>query len=116
MTDDDDPGKPIDPQACLRRMWIGASDLAQAKANRVHCEEYRKTLKALLMRRSGAKSAVEQERDAYAHPEYAAHLEGLKAAVEAEEMRRWRMVTDQLAVEVWRSLESSARGMDRGTR
>ena len=39
-----------------------------------------------------------------------------KVAVEAEEAARWRMVTAQAAVEVWRSMEASNRGMDRGTR
>jgi hypothetical protein len=108
--------EPIDPQKHLRRMWETAPKLAEAKANRVYMEEYRKTLKALLMKQSGAKSAVEQERDAYSHDDYRAHLDGLRAAVEQEELLRWRMVTDQASVEVWRSQESSARAMDRGTK
>ena len=77
--------KRIDPQASLRRMWEGGPKLAQAKANRVYMEEYRKTLKAILMKQSGAKSSAEQERDAYSHQQYEAHLLGLQAAVEAEE-------------------------------
>ena len=105
----------IDPQKHLRRMWDNAPKLAQAKAERVYVEEYRKTLKALLMQKCSESSAAAQEREAYAHPDYAAHLLGLKAAVEAEELLRWRMVTDQASVEVWRSQESSARMMDRGT-
>ena len=36
--------------------------------------------------------------------------------IDAEEAARWRMVTAQAAVEVWRSMEASNRGMDRGTR
>ena len=47
---------------------------------------------------------------------YLTHLEALKAAVEQEEALRWRMVTAQAAVEIWRSQEASNRGMDRGTR
>ncbi len=107
--------EPIDPQKSLKRMWAGAPLLAKAKAERVYLEEYRKTLKALLMSKSPAKSMAEQERDAYAHPDYAMHLEGLKQAVEAEEKLRWRMTTDQAAIEVWRSQEASNRAMDRGT-
>lgn len=106
----------IDPQACLRRMWKTAPELAQAKANRVYLEEFTKSLKATLMVKSDATSSAQQERDALAHPDYKTHLEGLKQAVEAEELLRWRMVTDQAAVEVWRSIESSNRAMDRGTR
>ena len=103
----------IDPQKHLRRMWESAPKLAQAKADRVYLEEYRKTLKALLMQRCEETSAVAQEREAYASPEYAAHLLGLKAAVEAEELLKWRMVTDQASVEVWRSQEASNRAIDR---
>lgn len=108
--------KPIDPQACLHEMHHSGPQLAQAKANRVYMEEYRKSLKALLMQRSHAKSAVDREADAYAHDDYIEHLQGLREAVEAEEKLRWVMVTHSAAVEVWRSQEASARGMDRGAR
>jgi hypothetical protein len=107
--------EPIDPQKHLRRMWENAPRLAEAKANRIYCEEFRKTLKAQLMKSSGLEAIGAQEREAYAHPDYAAHLEALKEAVQIEETLRWRMVTDQASVEVWRSMESSARLMDRGT-
>ena len=110
------PQEPIDPQKHLRRMWDAAPKLAAAKAHRVYLEEYRKTLKALLMKRCSESSAAAQEREAYADPQYVAHLDGLREAVEAEELLRWRMVTDQASVEVWRSQESSNRAMDRGTR
>lgn len=106
----------LDPQKHLKRMWDTAPRLAQAKAERVYMEEYRKTLKALLMKQSGAKSSAEQERDAYAHDDYIAHLDGLREAVEAEEVLRWRMTTDAASVEVWRSTEASNRAMDKGTR
>jgi len=43
-------------------------------------------------------------------------LEGIKVAVEAEELARWKMVACQAAIEVWRSMEASARNTDRATR
>jgi hypothetical protein len=94
--------------------WIrdNAEEMAQAKADRVQLEEFRKSKKALLMRDAelkGHKSAVSQEREAYAHPEYVALLDSLKEAVEREERMRWLMVAAQLKIEVWRSLESSRR-------
>jgi hypothetical protein len=52
-----------------------ARDAAQAKANRVYVEEYRKTLKAQLMKEHGSLSAVLQEREAYSDPRYAEHLQ-----------------------------------------
>lgn len=108
--------KPIDPQACLREMHESGPLLAAAKANRIYLEEYRKSLKALLMKDSQAKTAVDREADAYADPRYTEHLQGLREAVEAEERLRWVMVTHSAAVEVWRSQEASVRAMDRGTR
>lgn len=103
----------IDPQKHLRRMWENAPKLAKAKAERVYMEEYRKTLKATLMKASAVEAIGAQEREAYSHADYIKHLEGLKEAVQAEELLKWRMVADQASVEVWRSQEASNRAMDR---
>lgn len=108
--------KPIDPQFHLREMWRTGPKLAQAKANRVYLEEYRKTLKAVLMQQSDAKTAVDREADAYAHVDYFQHLQALRAAVEEEERLRWVMVTHSAAVEVWRSQSANERGMVNGAR
>jgi hypothetical protein len=94
--------------------WIRdhATEMAQAKANRVMLEEMRKSKKALLMKSAegrGHTTSASQEREAYAHHEYLELLEGLKAAVEEEERLRWLMVAAQLKIECWRSLESSRR-------
>ncbi|MEQ1692689.1 MAG: hypothetical protein ABMA00_15470 [Gemmatimonas sp.] len=88
---------------------------ANAKAQRVYLEEYRKSLKAILMRSSKEKTSVAQEAEAYADPSYIAHLEALKIAVHGEEALRWRLVTAQVAIDVWRSQESSNRMIDRST-
>lgn len=105
--------KIIDPQTSLQAMHDTGPKLAQARAERVYMEEYRKSLKALLMQSSQATSAAIQEREAYAADTYIAHLTALKHAVEAEETLRWRMVTAQTAIEIWRSQEASNRSMDR---
>lgn len=89
---------------------------AEAKANRIYIEEFRKSKKALLMKESGESSAVAQERDAYAHPEYKELLDGLKEAVKVEEQLRWQMVAAQARIEVIRSEESSARAEGRAVR
>ncbi len=103
----------IDPQTSLQAMHDTGPKLAAARAERVWLEEYRKSLKALLMKASPQSSAAMQERDAYADESYLLHLQGLRQAVEREEALRWKMVTAQTAVDVWRSQESSARAMDR---
>ena len=108
--------KPIDPQAAIETMWKTAPKLAKAKGERVYMEEYRKSLKAILMKGSTASASNQQERDAYSHPDYIKHLAGLQAAVEAEETLRWQMVATEAAVEVWRSQEASNRAQDRTAR
>lgn len=105
--------KPIDPGTYLDLIHDTAPRLAKAKAERVYLEEYRKSLKAILMKGSTAKSAVLQEADAYADPQYLALLNGLKVAVHGEEFLRWRMVEAQAAIDVWRSTEASNRAMDK---
>ena len=103
----------LDPQKSLEAMHATGPVLAQARADRVYAEEYRKSLKAILMKEHAALPAVAQEREAYADPRYLAHLDALKTAVEAEEAARWRMVTAQAAVEVWRTLSANNRNFDK---
>lgn len=86
-----------------------AKKFAQAKANRVYLEEYRKSLKAILMKKSMESAIGAQEREAYAHPEYVELLKGLKEAVEIEEKLRWDLIAAQARVEVWRSQEATNR-------
>jgi len=102
----------IDLFRCLEFIKSNAKAYAQAKANRIHLEQFRKSKKALLMRQAeeaGQKTAALQERDAYANPEYLALLEGLREAVAEEERLRWLMVAAEVSTECWRSLESSKR-------
>lgn len=84
---------------------------AKSKAERVYIEGFLKSKKALLMK--GAEktytAAAAQEREAYAHDEYIELLEGLRAAVEAEETLRWRLTAAQARIEVWRSLSANQR-------
>jgi hypothetical protein len=93
-----------------------AKSYAQAKANRIYLEEYRKTLKASLMQKAqsqGVTASAAQERDAYAAPEYEAHLKALSAAVEEEESLRWLLIAAQAKVEVWRSIGANQRAIDK---
>ena len=105
----------VDPQLAVDAIIRTGKPLAQARAERIYVEEYRKTLKAILMRESGEKSAAAQEVDAYAHERYQAHLLAIKEAVRAEEELRWTMVAAQARIEVWRSTEASARAEGRAT-
>lgn len=85
---------------------------AKAKADRVYLEQYRKTKKALGMRKAeleGHKSSVAQEREAYADDDYIELLNGLREAVEVEERLRWMIVAAQAKIEVWRTIEANRR-------
>lgn len=105
----------ISPYKALDFMRDNAPLYAQAKAHVTYMTEYRKTLKAMLMNKCNAKTQSEKEAFAYAHPDYQAHLVAQAAAIEEAERLRWLMVAAEAKIEVWRSLESSARAEGRST-
>lgn len=105
----------IDPNKAVDFIRDNGKHYAKAKADRVYMEEYRKSLKAILMKRSMETAVNAQEREAYSHPEYIELLNGLKEAVEQEERLRWEMVAAQARVEVWRSQEASNRAEFKAT-
>jgi hypothetical protein len=103
----------INPNEAVDFILKNAKHFAKAKAERVYLEEFRKSKKSLLMKESTEQTGVAQERDAYAHPEYIALLEGLKAAVETEEQLKWTLIAAQARIEIWRSQEASNRLQER---
>lgn len=105
----------IDPHEAIDFIYRGGAKLAKARAERTYMEEYRKSLKAILMKKSGESSVAAQEREAYSHADYLAHLKGLQEAVEQEEGLRWAIVAAEARIDVWRSQEASNRRIDRAT-
>tara|TARA_R110000868_G_scaffold236841_1_gene490887 strand:+ start:295 stop:615 length:321 start_codon:yes stop_codon:yes gene_type:complete len=103
----------MNPHKAVDYIIENAGKFAAAKANRVWIEEFRKSKKALLMKDSKEKTNAGQERDAYAHPEYVALLDGLKAAVEIEETIKWEMIAAQARIDIWRSEQANNRNQDR---
>jgi hypothetical protein len=99
----------IDPQRAVDFIRQYAKAYAFAKAHRMYVEEYRKSLKAILMKRSKETAVNAQEREAYSHDEYREHLQAIFEAIEAEETFRWKMVAAQAEIEIWRSQEASNR-------
>lgn len=102
-------GTEIDVFKCLDFIRDHAPEYAQAKADRIYMEEYRKSLKAIYMSEMVGEAVNAQERHAYAHSGYVAHLKALAAAVEKEENLRWLLIGAQAKIEVWRSLSANAR-------
>ena len=82
---------------------------AKAKAERIYIEQFRKSKKAMLFQEAPAGTVAEKESFAYAHPDYRALLDGLKAAVETEEELRWQMVAAESKIDVWRTQQANSR-------
>lgn len=82
---------------------------AQARANRLHLEQWLKSKKALLMKQSAGQSVAAAEVDALAHPEYLEALEGYKAAIEEDEKFRWWQEAAQSKLDVFRTLQANER-------
>jgi hypothetical protein len=92
-----------------------AALFAKAKAERTYIEQYRKSLKAMLMKRSMETAIGAQEREAYAHPEMFELLKGLQAAVEIEEKLKWDITAAELRVEIWRTEQANNRAEGKAT-
>lgn len=102
-----------DPDKAVDYIIKNGGKFAAAKAERVYLEEFRKSKKALLMAESPAEAANAREQYAYSHPEYLALLDGLKAAVQAEEKLRWDLIAAQARVDIWRTRQANNRAQDR---
>jgi hypothetical protein len=109
MSEDRDPHKAVD------YILLNGKKFSKAKAERCYIEEYRKSLKAILMKRSMENAIGAQEREAYAHPEYVQLLEGLREAIEIEEKLRWDLLGAQARVEIWRTEQANNRAEGRAT-
>ena len=108
-TEDRDPHKAVD------YILLNGKNFARAKSERIYLEEYRKSLKSILMKRSMENSLGAQEREAYAHEEYLQLLNGLKVAIEAEEKLRWDLIGAQARVEIWRTEQANNRAEGKAT-
>ena len=86
---------------------------AKAKSDRIFLEQFRKSKKALLMAESTERTAAAKEIYAYAHHEYIELLNGLREAVEAEEIIKWKMTAAEAHIEIWRTESANNRQIDR---
>ena len=100
----------------IEYIFMHGKKYAKSKAERIYLEEYRKSLKAILMKRSMETAVNAQEREAYSDKEYLELLNGLKVAVEHEEEERWGLVAAQARIDVWRTTEANNRNMDRNVK
>lgn len=102
-----------DPQLAVDFMLKNASKFAEAKAQRIYLEQFRSTKKSLLMNNCTEKAVNAREQYAYSHPEYQELLQGLKAAIEVEEMLKYQLEAARLRIEIWKTQSFADRQQDR---
>ena len=93
----------------LEYLRTNAPIAAQAKANKIYMEEFRKTVKAQQMAKFNSLPVNAQEREAYRSEEYQAHLDAIKDAVYKDELHRWGMVAATSTIEAWRTHNANQR-------
>ena len=96
-------------ERALDYLRVNAAKAAKAKAERVYMEEYRKTIKANVMKLHLDKPLAAQEREAYASEGYKQHLLAMQSAIEADEFNRWGMVAASATLDAWRTENANKR-------
>lgn len=86
-----------------------AKDIAEARANRIYLEQFRKSKKAMLQSQSKASSVAAAEIEAYANKEYLELLDALKIAVFEDERLRFLSAAAEAKIEVWRTQQANLR-------
>lgn len=98
-----------DPNDAVNFIFNKAPEYAKAKAERVQLQEFRKSLKSLMMAKHLDKPLGAQEREAYAAPEYQELLKGLAVAVENEALLEWQLEAAKMRVDIWRTKSANER-------
>lgn len=99
-----------DVQKALDYLRTNAPKAAQAKANRIYMEEFRKSVKAQMMTMYNSLPVNAQEREAYRSKTYTDHLKAMQEAVYQDELNRWGMVAATSTIEAWRTQNANRRG------
>ena len=102
----------INIEKALEYLRLNAEPAAEARATRLYLEQYRKSLKALLMNKVEGAEHIRTSY-AYSNTEYITLLESYKDAVKDDEYHRWMMTAAQTKVEVWRSQNANNRFIDK---
>jgi hypothetical protein len=100
-----------DVEKAIDYLRDNAEDAAKARAERIYMEEFRKSLKAMIMKENVEATVSAQEREAYADPRYMKHLEALRIAVMRDEKQRFMRVAAEAKIEAWRSFSANQRAI-----
>lgn len=90
-----------------------ATTAAKARAERIYCEEFRKSLKAQIMKEHVLLPVAAQEREAYADERYVTFLDGLRVAVFEDEKHRFLLSAANAKIEAWRTMQANERAASR---
>jgi hypothetical protein len=88
-----------------------AAAAAQARANRIYMEEFRKVVKAQIMEECNETATNAQERFAYADPRYTKHLDAMRTAIFEDEKHRFMLAAAQAKIDAWRTQQATERAM-----
>jgi hypothetical protein len=100
-----------DVERALDYLRDNVGDAARARAVRIFVTEFRKTLKAQIMKENVEMPLGAQEREAYADPRYVEHLEAIRDAVEADAKHEFLRKAAEAKIEAWRTQSSNERAM-----
>jgi hypothetical protein len=98
-------------ERALSYLRDNADAAAKARAERIYVEEYRKTVKAIIMKEHADKPLMAQEREAYADDRYVSHLDAIREAVALDERHRFLLAAAEAKIEAWRTQSSNERAM-----
>lgn len=93
----------------MEKMKKAGVEYADAKAKRVQLEHFRKSKKAILMKKSNSKTAAMAEADAYSHKDYIEICDGIAEAIQVEEKARWALKCFEMDFERWRTMQANER-------
>ncbi len=84
---------------------------AQARANRLYLEEYRKVVKSQVMKQYDHLALGAQERNAYSDPVYIQHLGVMRDAIFEDEKHRFLLAAANAKIDAWRTQQATERSM-----
>ena len=91
--------------------WLQNNAIESAKrvAERKYLEEYRKSLKALIMKEHIDKPVTVQEREAYADQRYLMHLKALQIAIFRDEEMKFLRSAKEAKINAWQTQSANMR-------
>lgn len=90
-----------------------ADKAAEARADRVYVEEFRKTIKAEEMKKHDELPLGAQEREAYASERYKIHLKVIRDAVKADEKFRFLKEAALAKIDAYQTMSANTRAVDK---